>query len=384
MIGCGLSVKSTGIWPATNLSLVKRTCEWTTTVWLGQFSVKYREIGGSSTILGLARVVLSFHEMSTFITCIASTAALLLVSEFAAASTCVTIDESRDNLSQADREGARTLFEEALRENSFVVARDNCAETWVLYHIKLGSSVTVIVHSPRGDRKEQVTGLSGLPGMYSQIVRSIQMGIVGSSESPVVDRKNVTDAQTTPNRLPADSIWYLTLGYGATAASSFYGGPSFGFGKRWELDRVGIDLSFLNATIYQGKNGSQGASGAWVKIGLDYFFDAYSNYSPYVGAGLSLASNEIDTSGNHLSGWGVNAELMAGYELFRASTIRLLVQANASLPTYTLSGEPTYSYNAGTTTIISAAPNRYAPVFGLTLGIGWGKPREVAVVKVEE
>ena len=124
---------------------------------------------------------------------------------------------------------------------------------------------------------------------------------------------NVTDSQTAPNRLPADSIWYVTLGYGASAASSLHGGPTITFGKRWGLDRVGIDLSFLNMTIYQGNDRSDGVSGAWVKLGAAYFFDAYSNYSPYVGAGLSLASNTIHESDRDYSGWGLNAELMAGY-----------------------------------------------------------------------
>src|SRR5664280_2719544 len=175
-----------------------------------------------------------FRKLSVYLTGTAAAVSLLLASELAAAATCVSIDESRDNLTPADREGARALFEE---------------------------------------------GLSELSGMYSQIARSIQTGIVGSSESPIVDRKNVTDNQTMPNRLPADSIWYLTLGYGATVASGLYGGPSFGIGKRWELDRVGIDLSFLNVAIFQGQNGTQGAAGAWLKIGAEYFFDAYSNYS---------------------------------------------------------------------------------------------------------
>ena len=314
---------------------------------------------------------------------------VMLASGTAQAATCVTIDESRDNLSQPDREGARTLFEEALRENALQAARENCTETWTLYHVKLGSNVTVVVHSPRGDRKEQASGLGDLPGIYSQIVRSIQTGLVGSSESPVVDRKNVTDNQTTPNRLPADSIWYLNLGYGATAGAGFYGGPSFGFGRRWELDRVAIDLSFLNTSIYQGSSGSQGVSGAWVKLGADYFFDAYANYSPYVGAGLSLSSNNIEepNNANYLtthkySGWGLNAELMAGYELFRASTIRMLIQANVSLPTYRLSSE-SYMLNANGT-VARDNSTRYAPVFGLSVGIGWGKPREVAIVKVRE
>lgn len=336
----------------------------------------------------LSRNALSRNNHSTLAGAIAAVFALLM-NGAAGAATCVTIDESRDNLSQPDREGARTLFEEALRENALQADRENCTETWTLYHVKLGSNVTVVVHSPRGDRKEQASGLSDLPGIYSQIVRSIQTGLVGSSESPVVDRKNVTDNQTTPNRLPADSIWYVNLGYGATAGAGLNGGPLLGFGRRWELDRVGIDLSFLNVAVYQGKNGSQGASGAWVKLGVDYFFDAYANYSPYVGAGLSLSSNDVyssdDTSNaarREYTGWGLNAELMAGYELFRASTIRLLVQANVSLPTYQLSSNNYVVNTNGTTN--NDTLSRYGPVFGLTLGIGWGKPREVAIVKVKE
>ena len=318
----------------------------------------------------------------------AATTGMLTSGSLARAATCVSIDESRDNLTQADRDGARTLFEEALQESGIPAARDNCSETWTLYHVKLGSSVTVVVHSPRGDRKETAAGLKDLPGVYSQVVRSIQTGLIGSSESPVVDRKNVTDSQTTPNQLPADSIWYLNLGYGATAGAEYRGGPAIGFGKRWELDRVAIDLSFLNLAFYQGNNGSEGASAGWVKLGADYFFDAYANYSPYVGAGLSLSSNDVhvqstnNTASYDYSGWGLNAELTAGYELFRASTIRMLLQANLSLPTYRMTAHP-YTLSASGISM-NATESRYAPVFGISVGIGWGKPREVAVVKVQE
>jgi outer membrane protein W len=119
-----------------------------------------------------------------------------------------------------------------------------------------------------------------------------------------------------------------------------------------------------------------------VKLGADYFFDAYGNYSPYVGAGLSLSSNTLHIDDREFSGWGLNAELAAGYELFRASTIRLLIQANASLPTYRLSTRD-HIYDASGVSRMDGS-NKYAPIFGITLGIGWGKPREVSIVKIRQ
>src|SRR5688572_10510664 len=75
------------------------------------------------------------------------------------ANTCVTVDEQRDGLAAEERQAAQTLFEEALAEEKVVVAREGCTETWSIYHVRLGNSVTVVVQSPRGARRERVRKL---------------------------------------------------------------------------------------------------------------------------------------------------------------------------------------------------------------------------------
>ena len=57
-----------------------------------------------------------------------------------------------------------------------------------------------------------------------------------------------------------------------------------------------------------------------------------------------------------------------GYELLRASTIRIFVQGDVTLPIYKVHGD-TVDFNSGT---VSSASS-YAPSFVLALGIGWGR-----------
>jgi hypothetical protein len=287
----------------------------------------------------------------------------------AQAATCVKVDEQRDGLTAEERSSAQTLFEDTLRHNQIETSRDNCGETWTLYHVRLGSSITIVVQSPRGERRERVDHIEDLPGMYDQMTKSILTGLVGTSESPVVDRRNVTESQTRNQRISAEAFWYARLGYGATPADGFDGGPAFGFG---------IDFSFLNLTMYQDSDGYDGIGGSWLKLGVDYFFDPYANHTPYVGAGLSWGGTTVPTDDelfNDYSGSGLQGELMLGYEMFRASTLRLFVEANATLPMYRTSRQ-TLDAAGGS----NDREYKYAPMFTLSLGIGWGSaPRTVNV-----
>jgi hypothetical protein len=286
------------------------------------------------------------------------------------AGTCVTLDEQRDGLADDERQAARTLFEEALAERGVEVSRDACTETWVIYHVKLGKTVTVVVQSPRGTRRERVKTLEDLPAVYSQLTRAILTGTENTTESANVDRRNVTEAQTETRRVVADAIWYAKLGYGATPALDFKAGPSFGFGRRWELDRIGIDLSFLNFLLYQNSDGIDGTSIGWVELGVDYFFDPYANNTPFIGAGLSLGSHVLpgDNGTEDYTGGGLQGKVALGYELFRASTIRLLIEADARLPFHRLSHD---EFDPATNAIVR--DHIYAPTFALSLGIGWGR-----------
>jgi hypothetical protein len=282
------------------------------------------------------------------------------------AASCVQIDEQRDGLSADERSSARTLFEAALSEERQEVSREGCSETWTLYHVRLGESLTVVVQSPRGTRRERVNQIEDLPPMYSQLVRSLLSGSQLTNDGTAINRKNVTEAQTEPQRVHAEAIWYAKLGYGMTTADGFHSGPQFGFGRRWELDTVGIDLAFFNFLTYQDSEEFSGMSVGWIELGADYFFDAFGNSSPYLGAGLSLGSHTIPSEAGEFEGSGLQGKAMVGYEFFRASTIRLLVHFDAVLPMYRLARKT--SDGAGNT----LTDHTYSPTFLLSLGLGWG------------
>lgn len=290
----------------------------------------------------------------------------VLLPRAAHAANCVVIDEQRDGLSAEERSSARTLFEESLREGKQEVSREGCSDTWTLYHIRLGDSLTVVAQSPRGTRRERVNRIEDLPGMYSQMVRSLLDGSQLTNDGAAVTRKNVVQSQTAPQRVLADAIWYAKLGYGTTTADGFHGGPHFGFGRRWELDQVGIDLAFLNFTTYQDSDEFSGMSVSWIDLSAEYFFDAFGNSSPYVGAGLSLGSHTIPDAAGDFEGGGLQGKATLGYEFFRASTIRMLAQFDALLPMYRLTRE--VSDGAGGV----EEEHTYAPNLMLSLGLGWG------------
>jgi hypothetical protein len=286
---------------------------------------------------------------------------------WAGATTCVHLDETKDGLSPEDQKAARTLFEEALSEAKVSVAREGCSETWTLYHVRLGESVTVVVSGPQGTRRERVKTLEDLPGTYSQMARSLLSGTANTSNGGNVDRRNVTASQSQTRRVKADAIWYGKIGYSATPAAGFQSGPAFGFGRRWELDQVGINFGFLNFALYQDGQRFEGVRTGWVDLGLDYFFDAYANNSLYVGAGLGLATHSLPDVNGSFHGTGLEGRASVGYEMFRASTIRVFLQFDANLPMYRLSRQI-----VDLSTQDESSDHVYTPTLALLLGLGWG------------
>jgi hypothetical protein len=289
----------------------------------------------------------------------------LLTPARASASACVRIDTERDGLGEDDRQSARTLFEEALAEAGVGVAREGCDEVWTVYHVPLGRSITVVVQGPSGTRRERVESIEDLPATYHQLARASVSG--GENTNDSADRRNVTATQSERRRVVADAIWYAKLGYGSTPAAGFHGGPAFGFGRRWELDRIGINLSFLNFILYQSGDEFDGTSVGWLELGADYFFDPYGSSSAYVGAGLSLGNHSIPDPGGNYENAGLQGKATIGYELFRASTIRLLAHGDATFPMYRLS-RTTYDPLQAR----ELEQHVYAPTFQLCLGLGWG------------
>ena len=300
-----------------------------------------------------------------------STMALLAGTPSARAASCARIDTAIDMLSEQEQKAALLLFEEALRNQGRVLDPAGCAEEWVVSHVRLGDSLVVVVASPHGRRSDRVAGLEELPAQYSQSVRALLTGRDPRDETAgVVDRTNVTSALVEARRVPSESTFFVRLGYGYASGPGNGGGPSVGLGWRREINRVALDVAFANILVLSNETDDAYSSdplngGAFtpVALGVNYHFRPLANSTPYAGLGLGFTVWDPDGDATK----GLDVRLNLGYEMFRASTLRLFVQADAILPTYqvtrsTVSSDwqkhPTDRFWPGTVTV--------------SLGVGFG------------
>ena len=137
------------------------------------------------------------------------------------------------------------------------------------------------------------------------------------------------------------------------------------------VDRLRGELKFeprrLRALRTEYFKKFRGASAGWVELGADYFFNPYGNSSGYIGAGLSLGNHSIPDEGGDYQNAGLQAKGTFGYEMFRASTIRLTMHFDATLPMFRLSRE-----NIDPVTLTEVTEHVYSPTFQLSLMLGWG------------
>jgi hypothetical protein len=310
------------------------------------------------------------------------TATLLLSgAAVARADVCTRIDEAHDTLAPAERASVLLLLANALERERLHVVDSPCETTYVLSHVRLGETIFVTLDIP--DRRLQGTaiGLDDLPNLYSQMARAIRTGSpIGSLR--VIDRTNVTRAQDRPSRrLASDRFGYARLGYGAVFGDTAYAVPALGFGYRAEFDAVAMDVSFFNyaftsSTGYYGayKNAS---GGSLLKLAMLHFADRTANASPYIGAGASWGTTNFDDRASYWSGSGLQGELIGGYEVGRASSVKLFVQADATLPFYRVAST-TFGYTrapSGAYLSTSSTNERYAPTLVVSFGMGWQKAR---------
>jgi hypothetical protein len=317
-------------------------------------------------------------------------AAVLLFGSSAAAlaDVCVTIDEPRDTLSSSDRLGALLLIAKEFRQAGEAVVSQGCTATYVLSHVQLGNVIIVTLSGPNGQREGRALGTEDLPALYSQMVRSMITGRPMTGFN-VVDRTNVTEAQTSQRRVQTDSFTYARLGYGATYFGNAQGGPTVGFGYRAELDSFALDVSFFNYQM-RSSNGSYSATsgyygsgggfnGSFLKLEGLYFLKPEANASAYMGGGLSWggtsASKNTATEYSSVHGNGLQGELTVGYELPRASTLRVFVQADAALPFYRTNTETTIFSTKSPYYTRTDGGQRYTPSLAVSLGLGWQRHR---------
>jgi hypothetical protein len=326
----------------------------------------------------MAILVLGWKRLSLLV---AIQVGSLLSAGFAHASVCARIDTSRDNLSEQERQAARMLLTQALEHNGQQVLTSGCAQEYSVFHVKLGSSVSVTLVGPQGYRQATSHGVEDLPNWYDQMVRSLLSGVPMTAANSSVTRDNVAQSQMAPNRVEADSIWYARLGYGATFGGDTRGGPALGFGYRYELDSIAIDFSFLDfmvASSSSNSSASVGVTATWIRLQGLYFLNPLANGSTYLGLGLgwgaaaaakaTASTGSTASTESAYSGSGLEGQITAGYEFLRASSIRMFAQADLTLPFYTAKSEV---YSSATSTYSS--DSIYLPTVTLSLGIGWGK-----------
>jgi hypothetical protein len=301
------------------------------------------------------------------------------------AQVCVTIDESHDTLNRDDRAAAVLLLNRQFASAGEQVEAD-CPTPYVLAHVKLGNTITVTLSGPKGSREGTALGLDDLPALYSQMVRSLETGRPMTGLG-VVDRTNVTAAQATAQRVHSDGFFYARLGYGGIFAGRTYGVPSFGLGYRAEIDKIAIDVSFLNFQISNSDfsyTGGSADSASLVKLSGLYMVHRDASSTPYVGGGLSwghtsvfdsqLVTNTPGTGYTYTTGGdgsGLQGELSAGYEFARATTIRMFVQADAILPFYSVNSQ-TFSSRG----VPMASTGRWTPSLLMSVGLGWQRGRK--------
>jgi hypothetical protein len=306
----------------------------------------------------------------------------------AAAQACVEVDTDRDTLSDQDRSASRSLLLQALEQNGEKVARGKnggrCATTYTVSTVRLGNSVSTTVTGPQGTRTMSLRAIEDLPNAYDQIVRSLQSGRGISETSGAMTRENVTANQAAPRRAEADSLWYARLGGGAVLGGSGNTGPAFGCGYRYELDSVGIDLSFFNLTYASHKTTDEfgyttnepSLSGSWARLLGYYFVSPKESASLYFGGGLSWGGSSV-LDGDYLyGGSGIQGELSAGFEVLRASTLRLFVQVDATLPFYKSDVDAAASLYP-----VGGLPDdtRYTPTVMVSIGGGFTRSNTIKV-----
>lgn len=270
--------------------------------------------------------------------------AAIALSSQAQAATCVEINQESDQLEEAEQQSALFLLKEGLLENGAVVEGE-CSNTWSLTHLRLGGSITVSAVSSERRLKLTVSSERDLPDIYSQMAGAI---VSNKDIEDSIGRDNVTMDQAHTQRVEADFMSIFSIGGTLYPPAGYSILPTFSAGLRVELDSWAIDISGKIAAPLYGDQDLFVAAG---HLNALYFLNGTDNHSLYIGGGPGLS---VLASHNRA---GFDGQLIGGYEMFRASTMRMFVQGNVGIPLYTVDGAGSWS-----------------PTIGLSFGIGY-KPQ---------
>ncbi len=291
---------------------------------------------------------------------------ILFAAQLAQAEVCVSIAEDRDTLNETDRAGVLLLARSSFEEAGEKVVDAPCAAEYKLANARLGESVTATISGPKGSRRGQSRTIEDLGNVYDQMIRSL---VTGKAVEDSVTRSNATEAQANPHRIKADSLWLARIGTGFVGGSDPSKVPiGLGVGYRYELDRFAVETGMDLTVSPSDKSADTSGFHFGFFVGGLYFFDPQESSSPYVGLALGYGGAGLTNNDETHSGAGLEGRVSAGYALLRSSTIRIVVELEATLPFYSLERDDFLS-DDGSDSKDNAT--KYAPIFGLSLGVGY-------------
>lgn len=306
------------------------------------------------------------------------TAGLLFIAAAARADVCLSLDSAHDSLAASDQSAALVFVGRQFETAGQHVVDSGCQVSYSIAHTRLGQTIIVRITGNGRSWEAVAAGLDDLPAIYSQMVRSI---VTGHSLDGlrVVDRTNVSESQSTVRRIHTDSIWYARLGYGVVNGDHGYGTPAIGFGYRAELDAFAIDVAFLNfqfdaSDSYASR--SHGSAQSLLKLSGLRYLSPTSDRSLYFGGGVSYGRTEFGSysygpsPSSYWHGDGLQGELSAGYELTRATSMRIFIQADTILPFYQVTAETYLPATRAPNYPTFSIDHRYAPSFVFSVGLG--------------
>jgi len=301
-------------------------------------------------------------------------ALLFLLPLPARADVCVTVDAERDMLEPREQRAAELLVADLLVAKGLDASPDatGCLETYRLHHVVFGDRITVTLAGPAGTRQSSVQDLAEVPSLYSQLVNALLAEQPLANSNASVDRRNVTWDLSYAPRVEAEGLWFLRLGGGAQSAPEASVGPALGVGYRHELDTLGIEASFFEFRRAENDRGSDQHVSFIKLMGLRYV-DPVANSTPVFGAGISWSRAEVWDGNRTLVGNGVELHVRGAYELLRASTVRMFVQAEAGLPLYLAKPEGSGYWDSTTQSTVpaDAVDDAWVPSLTISFGIGW-------------
>ena len=241
-------------------------------------------------------------------------------------------------------------------------------------HVRLATSIAVLVVTPHGGFTASAGSIEGLGGAYEGVVwralaaRQTAVAALAPPSATVAPPPDVPLVAAVPK-----GVFYIRIGFGiapATSASlSSRFGPTIGFGYRRAIDSWLFDVSVLNAHGWTRGDSYTANVLSFGRIAAHRLIrrDRARRSTPVehqLWRGRGNSSNPM--YGNSANSFGLQAEAVVGYELMRDKPVRLFFEGWATLPLYPV---PLYMYSP--TGGGSMTERYWAPTINLSAGLGF-------------